>query len=71
MCSCFISLCVVSYFAFFFYLYKLLAYFFLDQSNQKIACLSRKIDFVLSNSADPDEMPHYAAFHLCLHFLPN
>ena len=25
------------------------------------------IDFVLANSADPDEMPHDAAFHLGLH----
>ena len=30
---------------------------------------SLKIDFVLANSADPDEMPHYAAFHLGLHCL--
>ena len=30
-----------------------------------------KIDFVLANSADPDEMPHYAAFHLGLHCLPR
>ena len=22
------------------------------------------MDFVLANSGDPDEMPHYAAFHL-------
>ena len=29
-----------------------------------------KIDFVLANSADPDEMPHYVAFHLGLHCLP-
>ena len=21
--------------------------------------------FILANSVDPDEMPHYAAFHLC------
>ena len=27
------------------------------------------IDLVLSNSADPDEMPHYVAFHLSLHCL--
>ena len=33
--------------------------------------LSRKIDFVLTKSADPDEMPHYAAFHLGLHCLPK
>ena len=29
--------------------------------------LSLKINFVLANSADPDEMPHYVAFHLGLH----
>ena len=28
-------------------------------------------DYVLANSADPDEMPHYAAFHLGLHCLPK
>ena len=33
--------------------------------------LSLKIDLVLANSADPDEMPHYAAFHLGLHYLPK
>ena len=26
--------------------------------------------FILANSADPDEMPHHAAFHLGLHCLP-
>ena len=31
--------------------------------------LSLKIDFVLANSADPNEMAHYVAFHLCLHCL--
>ena len=25
--------------------------------------------FALANSVDPDEMPHYAAFHLGLHCL--
>ena len=30
-----------------------------------------KIDFVLASSADPDEMPHYVAFHLGLHCLPK
>ena len=27
------------------------------------------MDFVLSTSADPNKMPHYAAFHLGLHCL--
>ena len=31
---------------------------------------SLKIDFVLTNSVDPDEMLHFAAFHLGLHCLP-
>ena len=30
-----------------------------------------KINYVLANSADPDEKQHYAAFHLGLHCLPN
>ena len=30
-----------------------------------------KIGFVLANSADADEMPHYASFHLGLHCLPK
>ena len=33
--------------------------------------ISLKIDFVLTNSADPDEMLHNAAFHLGLHCLPK
>ena len=33
--------------------------------------LSLKIYFVPANSADPDEMPHDAAFHLGLHCLPK
>ena len=32
---------------------------------------SLKIGFVLANSADPDEMLNYAAFHLGLHCLPK
>ena len=32
-------------------------------------CISLKIDFVLAKSADPDEMSHYAEFHLGLHCL--
>ena len=35
----------------------------------KIVFLSLKISFVLVNSVDPDEMMHYAAFHLGLHCL--
>ena len=34
-------------------------------------CISLKIDFVLANSADPDKMLHYVAFHLGLHCLPK
>ena len=46
-------------------------YFFLDTLRVKndILFLSLKIIFVLTNSADPDEMLHYAAFHLGLHCL--
>ena len=33
--------------------------------------LLNKIIFALANSVDPDEMPHYVAFHLCLHYLPK
>ena len=32
--------------------------------------LSLKVVLVLANGADPDEMQHYAAFHLGLHCLP-
>ena len=28
-----------------------------------------RIDLVSTNSADPDEMPHYVTFNLCLHCL--
>ena len=31
--------------------------------------LSRMVALILANSADPDEMQHYAAFHLGLHSL--
>ena len=37
----------------------------------KVVFFFQKIIFVLANSADPDEMQHYAAFHLCLHCLPK
>ena len=36
---------------------------------KNIVFLSLKVYFVLANSADPDEMLHYAAFHLGLHCL--
>ena len=37
---------------------------------QNKSCISfPEIDLVLANSADPDEMPPYAAFHLGLHCL--
>ena len=41
------------------------------QKKKKIVSLSLKIDLVLSNSTDPDEMQHYAAFHHGLHCLPK
>ena len=31
---------------------------------KKYCIFSLKMDFVLANSGNPDEMPHYAAFHL-------
>ena len=33
--------------------------------------LSLKVVLILANSADPDEMQHYAAFHLGLYCLPR
>ena len=38
---------------------------------KKNDCISLKMDFVLENSADTNEMPHYAAFHLGLNCLPK
>ena len=38
---------------------------------QKYCISFSKIKFVLTNSVGPDEMPHYAAFHLGLHCLPK
>ena len=38
---------------------------------QNIVFLSRKIDFELANSVDPDEVLHYAACHLGLQCLPK
>ena len=34
----------------------------------KVIFLSLEIKFFLANSADPDEMPQYAVFHLGLYF---
>ena len=36
-----------------------------------IVFISLKIDFVLANSVEPDEMTHYVAFHLGFHCLPK
>ena len=33
--------------------------------------LSLTVVLILANSVDPDEMQHYAAFHLVLHCLPK
>ena len=33
--------------------------------------MSLKIVFILANSADPDEMPPYVAFHQGIHCLPK
>ena len=38
---------------------------------QNSVFLSLKIDFVLTNSENADEMPHDTAFHLDLHCLPK
>ena len=32
---------------------------------------SLNIVFIIANSGDPDEMLHYGAFHLGLHWLPK
>ena len=39
--------------------------------DKKNVFLSLKIDFVSANSADPDEMRQYAAFHPGLHWFPK
>ena len=40
-------------------------------SNISDVFLYQKIVFISANSADPDEMSLYAAFHLGLHCLPK
>ena len=37
----------------------------------RVTYLSLKIDSVLANSVDPDEMPHNVAFHLGFNCLPK
>ena len=37
----------------------------------RVVFLSLLVVFILGNSVDPDEMQHYAAFHLGLHCLPK
>ena len=44
---------------------------YIEGSQVIIVFLSLKIDFVLANSADPDEMPQFVAFHLGLHCFPK
>ena len=41
------------------------------QFSVKYACLSLEIVFILINSADPDEMPFYVAFHLDFRCMPK
>ena len=36
---------------------------------EKYFLLSKELFFTFTNSVDPDEMPHYGAFHLGLHCL--
>ena len=39
--------------------------------SQVVFSIMLKVVLILANSADPDEMQHYAAFHLGLHCLPK
>ena len=41
------------------------------KKSKNVVFLALKIGFVLTNSADPDEMPHFVAFHQRLHCLPK
>ena len=36
-----------------------------------LKCISIHEDFVLANSVEPDEMPHFVAFHQDRHCLPK
>ena len=55
------------------YCTKMYIYIYIEGSYFKISkiiiFLSLKIVFVSPNCADPDEMPHFAAFHLGFHCL--
>ena len=42
-----------------------------DMISKIFSYLSLRINFVLANSADLEEMPCYAASHLSLHCLPK
>ena len=39
--------------------------------SKHIEFLSLKIEYVLAKSEDPNEMPHYMAFHLGFYCLPK
>ena len=41
------------------------------KKNVVFFCLKMHVVFTFTNSVDPDEMQHYAAFHLGLHCLYN
>ena len=44
---------------------------FIEGSNKLLPNIIAFLIFILANRVDPDEMPHYAAFHLDLHCLPK
>ena len=51
-----------------------MSYFWFDTQPGMVHCtyyILRGQVFVLANSVDRDEMPHYAAFHHGLHCLPK
>ena len=48
-----------------------IVYIILRGHRKEIVFVSPETDFVLADSADPDEMSHYVAFHLGLQRLPK
>ena len=42
-----------------------------EEISQLLCTAVSEIVFISANSADPDEMPHFAAFHLGLRCLPK